>query len=62
MARRTVKVNVGKGYEVIIENGILKNCGSIVKNTVGKNRAAVITDSNVAKLYLDTVLESLKNV
>ena len=62
MARRTVKVNVGKGYEVIIENGILKNCGSIVKNTVGKNRAAVITDSNVAKLYLDTVIESLKNV
>lgn len=61
MAMQTVKVNVGKGYDVIIENSILSDCGKIVKKVTGKGRAAIITDSNVSRLYLQTVLTSLKN-
>ena len=61
MANRTVKVNVAKGYDVIIENGILRDCGRIIKDIIGNGRAAVITDSNVSKLYLQTVLNSVNN-
>lgn len=59
MNRRTVKINVNKGYDVIIENGLLNYCGKVVRETVGNCCAAVITDSNVADLYLKTVLSSL---
>ncbi len=59
MNRRTVTIKVNKGYDVIIENGILPNCGKIVKETAGDCRIAVIADSNVANLYLKTVLSSL---
>lgn len=59
MNRRTVKINVNKEYDVIIESGILPYCGKIVKEKLGDCRIAVITDSNVADLYLKTVLSSL---
>ncbi len=57
---RTVKVNVGKGYDVLIGGGLLSDCGGLIRDAVGKCRAAVITDSNVEKLYLETVLRSLE--
>lgn len=58
---RTVKVNVGKGYDILIDKGILKNCGELIKGVI-KNamRVAVVTDSNVAPLYSETVINSLK--
>jgi 3-dehydroquinate synthase len=59
MNRRTVRINVQNGYDVIIENGILSSCGTIIRPTVKNGRAAVITDSNVAPLYLQTVIAAL---
>ena len=56
----TVRVNVGSGYDVIIERGLLDRCGQILKDTIGTCHAAVITDSNVAPLYLQQVTESLE--
>ena len=56
---KTVKINVGKGYDVIIGGGLLKDCGGLILDAAGSCRAAVITDSNVEKLYLKTVLDSL---
>ena len=61
MTGKTVRVNVGKGYDVIIENGILNACGKILREVIGNGRAAIITDSNVSKLYLKTVFNALKN-
>ena len=61
MNRRTVRINVGKGYDVYIENGILSHCGELFKKSAGNTRAAIITDSNVANLYLEKVVSSLKN-
>ena len=59
MDRRTVRINVGNGYDVYIENGIISRCGEILKKTAGHSRAAIITDSNVAKLYLEKVVSSV---
>ena len=33
MDRRTVRINVGNGYDVYIENGIISRCGEILKKT-----------------------------
>lgn len=55
-----VKVNVGGGYDVVIESGLADRCGEILKNTLGNCRLAVITDSNVAPLYLSRVTQSLE--
>ena len=57
----TVRVNVGGGYDVMIERGLLGKCGDILKNILGECRIAVITDSNVAPLYLDRVTKSLES-
>ncbi len=57
----TVRVNVGSGYDVIIERGLLDRCGEILRDTIGSCRVAVITDSNVAPLYLERTVQSLEN-
>ena len=56
---RTNRINAGAGYDVLIGSGLLKTCGEIIKERVNTCRIAVITDSNVEKLYLQTVLKSL---
>lgn len=60
MDYRTVKVQVGKGYDVKIGGGLLNVCGKLIADTVGNARAAVITDTNVEKLYLEKTLASLR--
>ncbi len=57
----TVRINVGEGYDVMIENGLLGRCGEILSGLLGRCKIAVITDSNVAPLYLDRVTASLEN-
>ena len=59
MSGQTVRVNIREGYDVKVGEGLLKNCGAPLRGAVGGCRAAVITDSNVAPLYLETVLASL---
>lgn len=56
----TIKVNAGKPYNVKIGAGILSSIGEDVRALMGGIRAAVITDSNVAPLYLDGVLKNLE--
>lgn len=55
----TIKINVDPAYDVLIGCNILNSCGSILRERLGTCRAAVITDSNVKKLYLKTVTDSL---
>ena len=47
-------------YEIIVSKGILEQCGSLISNLKIGNTCAVITDSNVAPLYAETVEQSLK--
>ncbi len=59
MSVHTVTVNVREGYQVSIGPGLLPCCGEQLKQVPGHCQMAVITDSNVKKLYLDTVMQSL---
>lgn len=56
---KTLRVGLGeRSYDILIERGILRRAGEFVASKGGK--AMVITDSNVAPLYLGTVAESLR--
>jgi len=56
----TVHVSAGGGYDVTIGRGLLGNCGTILPSLLTTRRVAVVTDSNVQPLYLDTVISSLE--
>lgn len=56
----SVMVKVAPAYEVLIGKDILKNAGTLMKNVRPIGKCAVITDTNVEKLYLERVLSSLK--
>ena len=58
---KTIHVNTGIPYDVIIERGILQSCGWLVKKVLPKaNRCVIVSDSNVAPLYADAVKASLE--
>ena len=45
-------VAAGKPYDVLIERGLLAQCGEILKQTLGKTgKAAILTDDTVDALY-----------
>lgn len=58
---KTVRVSASKEYDVVIGSGILDSLGEKCVSLFGKSRAAVITDSNVAPLWLDKTVASLEN-
>jgi 3-dehydroquinate synthase len=55
-----IPVRVRDGYEVVIGDGLLAQSGRLMRAVLGECRLAVVTDSNVAQLYLSTLLTSLK--
>lgn len=57
----TVKVMASSPYEVIIDKGILACCGELVKAAAGGSRSLIVSDSNVAPLYLAEVKSSLES-
>ncbi len=56
---RKVTVNASKNYDILIEKGAINLVGELAKDIIGKGTACIITDSNVAPLYLEKVKESL---
>ncbi len=58
---QTIPVRTAPPYEVVIGPGLLTDCGSRLRKILGPCRIAVVTDSAVAPLYLNTVTESLQN-
>ncbi len=61
MEIKTVRIGAGKGYDVFIGKNLLGSCGDIIGEAVKPCRSAIITDSTVEKLFLETVAESLRN-
>lgn len=57
---KTLKVNVGKGYNILIEKGILSSCGKYIKEISKANKVCLISDSNVSAIYGDTVKNQLE--
>lgn len=57
----TVLVNVAPApYEVTVEPGLLARTGEVLTKLTASKKAAVVTDSNVAKYHAQTLLASLR--
>ena len=59
MSIQTIHVHTAPEYDVTIGPGLLKECGPRLREVVPLCHMAVITDSTVAPLYLETVKDSL---
>ncbi|MBQ8808003.1 MAG: iron-containing alcohol dehydrogenase, partial [Clostridia bacterium] len=57
---KRITVNASKTYDVIIEKGALDKIGEYLKGLGTSGKACIISDSNVAPLYLDRVKSSLE--
>ena len=57
---KKLRVNVCDGYDILIEKGILKDCGKYIKAVHPCKKACLVSDTNVAPLYADTVKASLE--
>ncbi|MFP6872553.1 MAG: 3-dehydroquinate synthase [Verrucomicrobiales bacterium] len=59
---RTIRVELpGHQYDAVIGNGILSTCGERIASLNIGERCAVISDSNVAPLYSDSLCDSLRS-
>ena len=58
---KTINVDVSKNYDVVIGEGILSSLGERCVSLFGKSRAVIVTDSNVAPLWLSEAKKSLEN-
>ncbi len=56
-----IRVDASVKYDVITGSGILGNSGELIKEVISPCKACIITDDIVAKLYLDTVRDSLND-
>ncbi len=56
---RKVDIDLHSGYTVYIEQGLIDNCGELIKDICKGRRAVIISDSNVAPLYAQRVSDSL---
>ena len=57
---RKVTVNASKKYDILIGGGLLEQAGELIKQAAGGSCAAIITDSNVAPLYMQPLRSSLE--
>ena len=57
---KTVTVHASSSYQILIGKGLLSETGSRFRSLLPSARAAVITDSNVAPLYLAQIQNSLE--
>ena len=58
---KTISVATGRPYNILIERGLIKNCGVEIRKVSKAKRVMVISDSNVFPIYGDTVVNSLKD-
>ena len=58
MKKLTVKVS--HGYDILIEKGILSECGKYIKAVRPCKKVCLISDTNVYHIYGDTVKKSLE--
>lgn len=57
---QTIPVHTAPAYEVVIGSGLHKTCGQRLRTLMEPCHLAVISDSNVAPLYQESVVQSLK--
>lgn len=54
-----ITIKAAKPYDILIEAGLLRRAGEILKDVLQPCKICVVTDSNVAELYASTLLISL---
>lgn len=55
-----LRVDLGdRSYDILVGSGLLQDAGGKIREAAGTGRCWVVTDENVAPLYLDTVTASL---
>lgn len=59
---KTLNVKVGKGYNIFIEKSLIASCGKYIKEVSNAAKVCLISDTNVYKIYGNTVEEQLKAV
>ncbi|MDR1563874.1 MAG: 3-dehydroquinate synthase [Oscillospiraceae bacterium] len=52
---RTIHVNTGAPYDILLGKGLFKNAGSLIREASKAQRAVVVTDSNIAAIYLKSL-------
>ena len=57
----TVSYGENSSYDILIQKGILSSVGEVVRPLTKAKRVAIVTDSNVAPLYLKKVIDSFKS-
>lgn len=57
---KTVRVNAGKGYDILIGEGLLSQCSRLIKKVTGAKKVCVISDSNVFPIYGETVAKQIE--
>lgn len=55
-----IRVSGSSEYDVVIEPGCLAESGEILRDEVGGEKALIVSDANVAALYLDVLTGSLR--
>lgn len=58
---KRVHVQASKAYDVLIENGLLSSLGERAKEVLRGGRVAIVSDTNVAPLYLSAAESTLKS-
>ena len=56
----TIQVKASRSYEVKIGRGLLSSLGTEAAGLIQGRKAAIVSDSNVAPLYLEKVTASLE--
>lgn len=56
-----IVVNGSTKYDVIIEKGLLAGAGALLREEIGGDKALILTDTNVAALYLGEATETLRD-
>lgn len=59
---RKIHVNLqNNSYDILIGGGLLNKCGELISKAVNPCKAFIISDTNVAPIYLDTVEGALQS-
>ena len=59
---KTVTVTLpGRDYDILIGRGLIRDAGSLIRDAAHPTLAVVITDENIADLYLEAVRSSIES-
>ena len=58
---KTIHVSASKEYDVLVERGLLRRCGELIRGVCRGQSAAIVADETVWTLHGETVAEALRD-